>query len=214
MGREGPAVRVVIGADAAIAREGIIRCLGSLESIEVVAATGEISYLGSYARGHDADVVLLAPRPEVAADASSVTAAIQAIRDSGSGAPVVVLSYVTDAYVARQVLHEGATGYVLVWQAIEELETAIHLAAERRLYVSPRLGVEIARIDANDGGLTDREAEIARLIALGYSNQQIGEELFLSTRTIESHRSRLTHKLGVGDRRELVSWAIEHHMIP
>jgi two-component system response regulator NreC len=75
--------------------------------------------------------------------------------------------------------------------------------------------VEIARMDEDDhDGLTDRESEIARLVALGYSNSQIGKELFLSTRTIESHRSNLTRKLGLEDRRELVSWAIEHQMIP
>ena len=214
MGSQGPSARVVIGADAEIAREGVTKCLSDVEGIEVVAATGKLSHVGSYARGHDADVVLLAPRPETAADAAEVIDAIAEVRQAGSSAPVVVLSYITDAYVARQVLHDGATGYVLAWQSVNDLADAIRLAAERKLYVSPRLGVEIARIDAADDGLTDREAEIARLIALGYSNAQIGKELFLSTRTIESHRSRLTQKLGVEDRRELVSWAIEHHMIP
>lgn len=214
MGREGPFIKVVIGADAEIAREGIVRCLADVEGIEVASSTGEIAHIGSYARGHDADVILLAPRPEVASDARSVIAAIEEVRKAGCSVPVVVLSYVTDAYVAREVLHDGATGYVLAWQSIDDLADALRLASENKLYVSPRLGVEIARIESDDDGLTDREAEIARLIALGYSNAQIGQELFLSTRTIESHRSRLTDKLGVEDRRELVSWAIAHHVIP
>lgn len=214
MGHEGPTVRVVVGADAEIAREGVVRCLSANEGIQVVSSTGDLTHLGSYARGHDADVVLLAPRPETTSDAKLTIDAIGQVRKAGSRAPVVVLSYVTDAYVAREVLHDGATGFVLVWQSIDDLANALRLAANDRPYVSPRLGVEIARIADEGEDLTDREAQIARLIALGYSNAQIGQELFLSTRTIESHRSRLTSKLGVEDRRGLVSWAIDHHMIP
>lgn len=214
MGRQGPSVRVVVASDAEIVREGTVRCLDETEGIEVVATTGEFDHVGSYARGHDADVVLLFPRPETAMDAESVSKAIDQVRQSGSSAPVVVLSAVNDPHIAREILHDGATGFVQTWQSVEELADALRLAADRKLYVNPRLGVEIARIESDDDGLTERESEIARLIALGYSNAQIGKELFLSTRTIESHRSRLTQKLGVGDRRELVSWAIQHHMIP
>lgn len=215
MGHEGPSVRVVIGADAALLREGLLRCLEEAEGVEVVAAVGDLSHLPAYVRGHDADVLLLAPSVDRAGEPELVANVTQGLRAAGSNAPVVVLGLSSDAMIARRDLHDGASGYVLAWQSIDDLAEALELAVRGRLYVSPRLGVEIARMDEDDhGGLTEREVEIARLVALGYSNSQIGKELFLSTRTIESHRSNLTRKLGVEDRRELVSWAIEHQMIP
>jgi two-component system response regulator NreC len=215
MGNEGPSIRVVIGADAALMREGIYRCLEDSEGVEVVAAVRDFGHLPSYVRGHDADVLLLAPSPERACEPDLVTGLVDGLRAAGSNAPVVVLGFNADAVIARRDLHDGASGYVLAWQSVEELVDALRLAVRGRLYVSPRLGVEIARMDEDDhDGLTDRETEIARLVALGYSNSQIGNELFLSTRTIESHRSNLTRKLGVADRRELVAWAIEHQMVP
>jgi two-component system response regulator NreC len=215
MGQEGPSVRVVIGADAALLREGLIRCLDDTEGVEVVAAVGDLGHLPSYVRGHDADVLLLAPSPDRAGDPGLVASVIDGLRASGSNAPVVVLGLSADAMIARRDLHDGASGYVLAWQSVDDLVEALRTAVLGRLYVSPRLGVEIARMDEDDhDGLTDRESEIARLVALGYSNSQIGKELFLSTRTNESHRSNLTRKLGLEDRRELVSWAIEHQMIP
>lgn len=215
MGQEGPSIRVVIGADAALLREGLTRCLDEAEGVEIVAAVGDLGHLASYVRGHDADVLLLAPSPDRASELELVSGVIDGLRSAGSNAPVVVLGFSADAVVARRDLHDGASGYVLAWQSLEDLVDALKTAVLGRLYVSPRLGVEIARMDEDDhDGLTDRETEIARLVALGYSNSQIGQELFLSTRTIESHRSNLTRKLGVADRRELVSWAIEHQMIP
>ena len=68
MGQEGPSVRVVIGADAALLREGLGRCLDEAEGVEVVAALGDLGHLASYVRGHDADALLLAPSPDRAGD--------------------------------------------------------------------------------------------------------------------------------------------------
>lgn len=215
MGQEGPSVRVVVGADAELAREGIVRCLAESSGVEVVSAVRDLDHLPAYVRGHDADVLLIAPSPDRAEDPTLVEGVIAELRRAGSQAPVVVLGYRSDAAIARRALHAGASGYVLVWQSVRELAEALELAVAGRLYISARLGVEVARIDEEDhDGLTEREAEVARLAALGYSNSQIGQELFLSTRTIESHRSNLTRKLGLEDRRGLVSWAIEHRMIP
>ena len=215
MGQEGPSVRVVVGADAELAREGGIRCLAEADGVEVVSAVRDLGHLPAYVRGHDADVLLVAPSPERAEDPNLVGQLVEELRQAGSNAPVVVLGYRSDAAIARRALHAGASGYVLVWQSVRDLVEALQLAVRGRLYISARLGVEIARIDEDDhDGLTEREVEVARLAALGYSNSQIGQELFLSTRTIESHRSNLTRKLGVEDRRGLVSWAIEHQMIP
>ena len=215
MGQEGPSVRVVVGADAELAREGVIRCLAEADGVEVVSAVRDLGHLPAYVRGHDADVLLVAPSPERAEDPNLVGRLVEELRQAGSNAPVVVLGYRSDAAIARRALHAGASGYVLVWQSVRDLVEALQLAVRGRLYISARLGVEIARIDEDDhDGLTEREVEVARLAALGYSNSQIGQELYLSTRTIESHRSNLTRKLGVEDRRGLVSWAIEHQMIP
>ena len=96
MGQEGPSVRVVIGADAALLREGLVRCLDDAGGVEVVASVGDLGHLASYVRGHDADVLLLAPSPDRAGDPELVATVVEGLRAAGSNAPVVVLGLSAD----------------------------------------------------------------------------------------------------------------------
>lgn len=97
-----------------------------------------------------------------------------------------------------------------------ELEDAVHAALAGQRYLNPRLGARVAtEPEATTGavdGLSDRELEVLRLLALGYTNGEIANELFLSVRTIESHRSHIQRKTGATSCAGLVSYAREHDL--
>ena len=88
---------------------------------------------------------------------------------------------------------------------------------EGRTYLNPELGARIAAAPAEPSGppddLTEREVEILRLIALGHTNAEIGKKLYLSVRTVESHRAHIQQKTRRSTRSELVRYALEHSLI-
>src|SRR5215203_7283929 len=122
-----------------------------------------------------------------------------------------------DPGFARQALQAGALGYVLKEAADAELVSAVHAAADGRTYLNPELGARMAAAPPAPAGppddLTAREVEILRLIALGHTNAEIGGQLYLSVRTVESHRAHIQQKTGRSSRAELVQYALSHHLI-
>jgi two-component system response regulator NreC len=128
---------------------------------------------------------------------------------------VVVLTMQDDPAFARQALQAGALGFVLKEAADEELLGAIRLAAAGDTYLNPRIGAKLAVAppDGPPDDLTTREVDVLRLIALGHTNVEIGTQLFLSTRTVETHRAHIQQKLRRTTRAELVRYALEHGLV-
>ncbi len=118
---------------------------------------------------------------------------------------------------AREALRAGAVGYVLKDAADEELMSAVLLAAEGRTYLNPQLGARLAaqppESDTRPDNLSPRELEVLKLIALGHTNGEIASSLFLSVRTVESHRAHIQQKVGVTTRAELVSYARDRGLL-
>ena len=112
---------------------------------------------------------------------------------------IVVLTMQDDPAFAREALQAGALGYVLKEAADEELVEAVRLAAAGGTYLNPRLGARIAAAPPEPAGppddLTEREVEVLRLIALGHTNSEIAGQLYLSVRTVESHRAHIQQKI-------------------
>jgi two-component system response regulator NreC len=106
---------------------------------------------------------------------------------------------------------------VLKEAADEELVHAVQAAASGGIYLNPALGARIAAALLQPPGppddLTERETEILRLIALGHTNSEIAAQLYLSVRTVESHRSHIQQKIGLTSRAELVHYALEHGLL-
>jgi two-component system response regulator NreC len=119
-----------------------------------------------------------------------------------------------DPIFAREALQAGARAYVLKEAAGAELVTAVRTAARGGTYLNPQLGARMATEDpavaAPPDDLTEREVEVLSLIALGHTNTEIGDRLFLSVRTVETHRSHIQRKVGRTTRAELVRYAMEH----
>jgi two-component system response regulator NreC len=116
---------------------------------------------------------------------------------------------------ARLALSLGVLGYVLKDAADAELVRAVRAVADGESFLNPRLGAKVA-IEPPPGPpdrLSKRELEVLQLIALGYTNVQIAAELFLSVRTIETHRGHIQQKLRLAQRHELVKYALDHRLI-
>jgi two-component system response regulator NreC len=141
--------------------------------------------------------------------------AIQLMRAESPQTQIVILTMQANPALARQALGAGVLGYVLKDAADDELVQAIRLAAGGKRYLNPRLGARMAGEPAAGppDELTSRELDVLRLLALGHTNTEIGQQLFLSVRTVESHRARIQQKLGLASRAELVRYALEKRVI-
>src|SRR5437764_7372785 len=122
-----------------------------------------------------------------------------------------------DPASAREALRAGAIGYVLKEAADSELVQAVRLAAEGRTYLNPELGARLAAEPQSSEGppddLSARELEVLRLIALGHTNSEIASRLYLSVRTVESHRAHVQQKTRRSTRAELVTYARDYGLL-
>ncbi len=203
-------VTIVIADDHAVVRTGLRMLLDAEPGFEVVAEAGDVGAAVRSLRGHKPRVLVL----DLNMPGESSLATIPTIREISPHTGVVVLTMQNDPAFAREALRAGALGYVLKEAADDELVTAVRMAAAGETYLNPRLGARLAAEPPEASGppddLSEREVEVLRLIALGHTNTEIGELLYLSVRTIESHRSHIQQKLRRSSRAELVRYAIEH----
>lgn len=140
---------------------------------------------------------------------------IRRVREEVPGTAIVVLTMEECPVFAQQALDVGAVGFVLKDRADSELPTAIRNAARGEKYVSTRVaaGLEALHRAVGGGGLSPREIDVLRLIALGHTSAEIAAELHLSRRTVETDRARIRRKLGLATRAELVSFALGRRLI-
>jgi two-component system, NarL family, response regulator NreC len=206
-------IRVVIADDHAVVRSGLRMLLEAQEELHVVAEAGDVPTAMQVIRAHRPTVAVL----DLNMPGGSGLEAIPLLRESTPETAIVVLTMQDDPAFARQALQGGALGFVLKEAADEELLEAVKLAAQGDTYLNPRLGARMAaQPPAPAGppdGLSDRELGVLRLIALGHTNTEIGQQLFLSVRTVETHRAHIQQKTRLSTRAELVHYAIEHGLI-
>ena len=206
-------ISIVIADDHQVVRSGLKMLLDAEEDLEVVAEAGDVDSAKRTVLGYKPDVLVLDLNMP---DGSSLPAIPKMLADSPS-TNIVVLTMQEDPAFAREALQAGARGYVLKEAADNELVEAVRMAAEGRTYLHPELGAKIAAEPPKPAGppddLTEREVEILRLIALGHTNTEIAEQLFLSVRTVESHRARVQQKTGLSTRAELVRYALDNDIV-
>jgi two-component system response regulator NreC len=204
------AIRIVLADDHAVVRRGLRLLLDDEPGFEVVAEAGDVDGARRYVRGHHPSVLVL----DLNMPGGSSLDAIPVIRAESPGTQIVVLTMQNEPTYARDALAGGAIGYVLKEAADSELVEAVRRAAAGLGYLNPALG---ARVAAQPTGppdhLSERELDVLRLIALGHTNTEIAEKLYLSVRTVESHRARIQQKLELNSRAELVRYALEHGLI-
>ena len=202
-------ISVLLADDHLVVRAGLRMLLDAELDFEVVAEVGDVESTIRSVGGHKPTVLIL----DLNMPGEPSLPAIPAIQEASPQTRIVVLTMQGDPAFAREAIHAGAVGYVLKEAADVELVQAVRAAAQGRTYLSPGLGARMIAAQA-DGlktrdDLTAREVEVLRLIALGHTNAEIGGQLFLSVRTVESHRSHIQSKLCVKSRAELVRYALD-----
>lgn len=200
-------IRVAIADDHVIFRQGLLNLLRTADDITVVGAAGD---------GREALALIERERPDqavldIAMPGLNGLELADEINRLGLATRVIFLTMHNDLLTARKAIRSTAWGYLPKDDAFEELLQAIRAVAVGRKFISPRLSDQIFASSADQGittALTERECEVLRLIAAGLTNKQIGGRLFISVKTVETHRTKIMQKLKVHTTADLVKHAI------
>jgi DNA-binding NarL/FixJ family response regulator len=204
----GGEIRIIVVDDQAVVRQGFVSLIGTVADMRVIAQGTNGREAVALYREHRPDVVLMDLRmPEMGG-----VEAISAIRREFSDAKVIVLTtYDGDEDIYRS-LQAGAQGYLLKDMFFDELESAI-----RAVHAGGRKipGVVAERLAGRMGGsdLTGRELEVLELIVRGLSNKEIGAALGISEATVKSHINSILGKLGVTDRTQAATTALQRGIV-
>ena len=206
-------VTVQLADGTAMVRGALASHLTQDETIEVVAATSSPEETLRAVGGHKPMVVVYQP-PTSAMSEDTVELLVN-IHDLSPDTMVIVLGNSADPGRARDALNAGVSGYILGTDETDELVRAIHSVAKGTPVVNPLVAMAIAQDDREEGHtwLSDRERQIVKLVALGFTNTEIGAEINLSGRTVETHRANILRKLELSSRSGLVRYAIDQGML-
>ncbi len=209
-------IRVFIVDDHDLFRAGVRAELG--ERIDVIGEASEVDAAIELIAERKPDVVLL----DVHMPGGGGKLVLESLKDEHPEIAFLALSASDAAEDVVAIIRAGARGYVTKTIASHELVDAIERVRGGDAVFSPRLAgfvldafshIAVADIDPELDLLTDREREVLRHIARGYTYKETGEQLFISVKTVESHMSSVLRKLQLSNRHELTKWATERKLI-
>lgn len=204
-------ISVVLADDHDLMRRSLRGLLEGEEGLRVVAEAGDLAGAVRQVRGRHPNVLVL----DLGMPDGSSFETISRLQEQVPETQVVVVTAQDDPAFVRRSFTAGALGFVVKDNADRELPQAVKAVVRGEQYVSPLLG---ARLDAVDRALTEnrltpREVEVLRLIALGHTSVEMGQQLGLSPRTVETHRAHIHKKLGLSSRAELVRYALHRGLL-
>jgi DNA-binding NarL/FixJ family response regulator len=208
-------IRVLVVDDHAVVRAGLRMLIDAEDDLETVGEAGTVRDAIFEARSTNPDLILM----DVVMPGESGIEGLPKLLHEHPDVKVLVLSMQDDPRYLREAFAAGASGYVLKEAADAEVVTAIREVAAGGRYVHPELGARLiaaeaeAARQAEEDPLSEREREVLRLLALGYTNQEIAKQLFISVRTAETHRAHVMQKLRLQSRAELVRHAISRGLL-
>ena len=214
-GGEEAAVRLLIVDDHMMVREGLRAVLLAEPGIEVIGEGGTGTEAVRLARDLRPEVVVM----DIFMPGMDGFEATSAIADAKCDTGVLLITGNPRDEQGLLAMRLGAAGYLLKTAPASELRQAIRTVAGGGTYVDARVAgylEQVARADASDSGpesLTRREWEVFRLVAHGHTSRESGERLFISPRTVDTHRERIMLKLGLKTRAELVQFALERGLM-
>lgn len=205
-------LRILLADDHETVREGLKAILNAQADMEVIGeAPDGRSAVERTALLHP-DIVIM----DVSMPVMNGLRATQAIKETCPTVKVLTLTRHAEEAYLQQLMRAGASGYVLKQSRATEVLHAIRAVATGGTYLdahlakplSPRGPSTAPRAGQSRSALTQREEEVLRLVASGYSNKEIAAQLNLSVKTVETHKANASHKLGVTNRIEIVSYAL------
>lgn len=208
--------RILLVDDHAVLRAGLHLLIDNESDLEVVGEGGSGSEAIQLAEKLQPDVILLdLNMPDI--DGLS---ALPRLRTVAPKSRVLVLTMHDDASYLQQTLKDGAAGYVLKKAVDTELLMAIRTVLRGETYVHSAMTLKLLQTMNSDSKqempdpwkeLSEREFDVLKMVAMGYTNQEIAEQLFLSVKTVETYRGRGMEKLGLETRAQLVQSALKYH---
>jgi len=204
-------IRVVLVDDHAVVRGALRALIEAQDDLEVAGEAGDIAGARQATADLAPDVLVLDVNLP---DGLSVDA-VAGLRGSHPDTQIVLLTMERDIGLARRALDDGALGYLFKDAAHLELVEAVRAAAAGDRYLPAAVAAGLSRPTEKSGSqtLSPREIDVLRLMALGHTNREIGEQLELSVRTVETHRAHIQQKLSLTSRPELTRYALEHNLI-
>jgi DNA-binding NarL/FixJ family response regulator len=208
-------IRVVLADDHAVVRAGLKAVLNSAKDIEVVAEARNGVEAVSYADRFKPDVLVMdLSMPEL-----DGTAATKQIVEKGLSTKVLVLTMHAEEDYLVPLMEAGAAGYLVKSAADRELVDAVRAIAHGDIYVRPTaariLAKNLTKKDPEKVNrerfekLTQREQDVLRLVAQGFSAPEIGERLYISPKTVDTYKQRIHEKVGLAHRSDYVQFALK-----
>ncbi len=214
-------IRIVVADDHALFRSGLRALLERESDFEIVGEAASGPETVKAVAQHEPDILILdLSMPGGMAGAQVAEAVLEHQPELG----VVVLTMHEDEYYLKQLLRIGAQAFLLKKSDAEEMVQAIRAVSRGSVYVDPSLThllvpsfvgkpAKKQKRPGMLGLLTKREVEVCGELALGHTNVEVGEKLFISERTVETHRTNIMNKLELKNRAELVRFAIENGLL-
>lgn len=213
-------IRILLADDHQLFLDGLSALLGQIASVEIVAAVSDGAQLLEKLKGSEGDLVIVDLHMPVLGGLETT----KMIRELYPAVKVLGLTMDNEVDSIQDMLEAGASGYILKNTGKAELETAILQVMKGEVYLSQSLSNQLAQrlllkkkavveetceLDM----LTEREVEILKMVALENSNTEIAEKLYISPKTVETHRKNLMKKIGVRNSLGIYKFAVKHQLI-
>ncbi len=199
---------IVIADDHAVVRDGLRMMLEAEEDFAVIGEASDLDETYLLLRDRAPRILVL----DLHMGRKLSVSKLSMLRAASPSTAVVILTMDDDPAFARQAWSAGAEGYVLKEASRADLVRAIRTVSKGGRYLDPAIG-GWALAGESAAVLTERELEVLRLVALGHTNTEIAKQMYISPRTVETHRANLQRKLGVSGRPELVRYALQRGVI-
>ena len=182
------------------------------QEMEIQGIASSIEEMLRYTNGHKPDVLIL-ESPGVA-NPDNIVELVEQITGFSPDTGLVLLCEDNDNAMLQASLRAGIQSYTSKSDGVERLVKACGRAAQNESYFCPSMVVTLVESRRSGGDeLSDRELDVLRLVGLGYTSNEIGKQIHISVRTVESHRSSLQDKLGISTRHELVQAALDRGLV-
>lgn len=205
-------MKILLVDDHVILMDGIKSLLEGVEEFEVVAAKSSAEEALEYLKHHEIDI-LVSDYNLPGMDGLDLVKAVKRILPKTK---IIVLSQHDEVHLVKEILKEGVQGYILKKDTHKELVSAIYQISEGKMYMSSEINqllVESLNFPEEHKLLTDREREILKLIAQEYTNKMIAEALFISERTVETHRKNIFRKTKTNSLVGLIKFGYANNLI-
>ncbi|MBW3624248.1 MAG: response regulator transcription factor [Armatimonadetes bacterium] len=211
---EAEKLRIFLADDHAVVREGLKTLINAEPDMEVIGEAEDGRDALEKTKGCDPDIVVM----DLSMPRMNGTQATEALRKSCPDMKVLALTMHEDTSYLRSLLEAGASGYVLKRSAPQELVHALRSVAGGGTYIDPALAGKMVgsfvqkpplRGEIEGQDLSEREEAVLRLIAQGYTNKEVGAQLSISSKSVETYKARAMEKLALESRVDIVRYAVQ-----